>query len=259
MHGGRTSVQYFRANFKAMSLSSAALLHSTPRAQLHAAVTAFTRALSAWRLVSSTGAGHAVRLANGVVTLCEAAAFGQSDAVAAPGAYGAAADDARAALDWLVAAVGRLKRALEGLDVHVAGVRKKSWRAGVGCEWGDVYERGVNALKRDFEDKEGFLRVFEGVVAGTIECERGMLQMGAETWLEMPRMDEGEVDFLAAAYEAQVCAEEILEERRLDERRRDREVESGEGNSDGGKSPAMKLLLGAGGGSGSKKGKKKRK
>lgn len=242
-----------------MSLSSAALLHSTPRAQLHAAVTAFTRALSAWRLVSSTGAGHAVRLANGVVTLCEAAAFGEPDGVAAPGAYGAAADDARAALDWLVAAVGRLKRALEGLDMHAAGVREKPWSGGVGCEWGDVYERGVKALRRDFEDKEAFLRVVEGVVAGTIECEREMLQMGAETWLEMPRMDEGDVDFVAAAYDAEVCAEEILEEGRLDERRRDGEVKSGVGDGDGGTSPAMKLLLGAGGGSGSKKGKKKRK
>jgi hypothetical protein len=205
-----------RRQYECATMSGPPLLHGSRRSALSAAVRAFSRALSAWRDVSAAGASRAVRVANGALTLGEHAAYAPSQAPAL-GALAATADDAAAALDWLRASAARLRRALDGLDEHTAALRRSATESGavlatVGGEgWVRFYDAAVECLRLDLADKIQFLACVDAVFEGTAALDREVLERGAETWLEMPRVHELTVELVAAAHDAELVACEAIE------------------------------------------------
>jgi hypothetical protein len=231
-------------------------LHGSARSELDAAVRSYSRALTAWRGVSRAGAPRAVNVANTLVSLREATYADAPES--APTMLGAVVDDAGEALQWLDDAIGKLARMLRGLETQSMSMLQRASSAGaepllatMSCTcWAKLLADAVSCLRQDLDDKERCVDLVKAMAQGLAVVDADALERGAETWLEMPHVDERTVDLIQAAYDAELAAAATL---RLSDA-----IQGGESDlvssmtstpgtpSKGPVSPAMAFLLGSG-------------
>jgi hypothetical protein len=228
-------------------------LHASALSELDATVRSFSRALTAWRGVSQAGAAHCVKSANALVSLRDAT-FADAAEPAAAGMLGAVVDDADRAMQWLCDATHKLARILRGLDAHSAALARRAADEGpqpllatMSCAvWAKLVAEAVALLRMDLDDKNQFVELMKAMAQGLQAVDASLLERGAETWLEMPRLDDKCVDLIQAAYDAESAANTSLLAHGTPEQDHESSPSRAQTSPKGSVSPAMAFLLGKG-------------